>query len=95
MAGLLKLGLPLNEETARLPSLLAAILTALLVLHLGRRLFSPRVALLRGCFTATALGTWKWGRNARPEMMLAMLWTAAMVCFHHALHGSGKGGTGG
>ena len=87
----LALGLPSNEFTARLPSALSAVLLAWVTLALGRRLFAPRAALLGALALATTLGFYQWSRNARPEMMLVLWMTAAMLCFHAGIESRGKG----
>jgi len=74
-----------NEWTARLPSAIAAILLVVVTLALGRRMFSPRAALIAAVMLATSAGLQKWGRNARPEMLLCLLMTLAMACFYLAL----------
>jgi len=74
-----------DEWTARLPSAAAAVLLALVALALGRRMFSPRAALLGAVFLATSAGLQKWGRNARPEMLLCLFIMLGMGCFYFAL----------
>ncbi len=85
LAGLLKLGLPLNEFTARLPSAIEAVLLAVLTLALGRRMLPARAALLGTLVLTTSIGVFYWGRNGRPELLLCLLMTASMYCFYRAL----------
>ena len=75
-------GPAVNNFTARFPSAAAAVLCAMVVLALGRRMFSQRAALLGALLMATCVGFQKWGRDARPEMMLCLLITAAMAVFY-------------
>jgi 4-amino-4-deoxy-L-arabinose transferase-like glycosyltransferase len=75
--------------TARLPSAAAGVLTALLALALGRRLLTPRAALLGALMLATSYGFQRWSRNARPEALLTLLMTAAMACFYFSLAARG------
>jgi 4-amino-4-deoxy-L-arabinose transferase-like glycosyltransferase len=89
LAGLLKLGLPLDEFTARLPSAIEAILLSLVTLALGRKMFGARAGLLGALVLTTSLGVLYWGRNGRPEMLLCLLMAAAMYCFYAAFHCSG------
>ena len=89
LAGLLKLGLPLNEFTARLPSALAGVLLSVLVLLLGRRMFSHRAALIGTLMLATSLGFYNRGRSARPDMLMILFMTSAMVCFYIAVQSKG------
>ena len=69
LAGLLKLGLPLDDFTARLPSAIEAILLALVTLALGRKMFGPRAGLLGALVLTTSIGLMTWGRNGRPEIL--------------------------
>jgi len=89
------LGLPggnMDERTARLPSAAAAVLLVLVVLALGRRMFSARAALLGAVLLATSAGFQKWGRSARPEMLLCLFMTLAMTCFYFGLEARGRSG---
>ncbi len=85
LAGLLKMGVPLNEFTARFPSALAGVLLVVLTLLLGRRMFSDRAALIGALILATSLGLYVRGRSARPDMLMILFMTAAMVCFYIAV----------
>ena len=89
LAGLLKLGLPLNEFTARTPSAIEAILLSLVTLAMGRKMFGARTGLLGALVLTTSVGILTWGRNGRPEILLCLLVTAAMYCFFAAFHRSG------
>jgi 4-amino-4-deoxy-L-arabinose transferase-like glycosyltransferase len=82
VAGLGKLGMPMDEFTARLPSAIAAVLTAIVVLALGGRMMSPRAALLGALMFSSSMGINSWGRNARPEMFLCLSMTVTMACFY-------------
>ena len=86
VAGLLKLGLPADEFTARLPSALAAIALALVTLALGRSVLPPRAALLGALMLATSLALTSWGRNARGDMPMTLGMTATMACAWWGLH---------
>jgi 4-amino-4-deoxy-L-arabinose transferase-like glycosyltransferase len=82
VAGLVKLGMPMDEFTSRLPSVIAAVLTAMVVLALGSRIMPPRAALLGALMFSSSLGIYNWGRNARPEMFLCLSMTVTMACFY-------------
>jgi len=82
VAGLVKLGMPMDEFTSRLPSAIAAVLTAIVVLALGRRIMPPRAALLGALMFSSSMGIYNWGRNARPEMFLCLSMTVTMACFY-------------
>jgi 4-amino-4-deoxy-L-arabinose transferase-like glycosyltransferase len=90
-AGMLRMGFPVSEFTARLPSAIAATLLALLVLALGRRLFSARAGLIAALMLLTTLGVQAWGRNARPEMLTTFWMTGVMFCFCAAVNASRPG----
>lgn len=77
-----KTGLGVNEWTARLPSAMVAVLTCMLVLALGRRMFSGRAAFYGALMFAVSFGLQKWARNARPELMLCFFMTLSMLCFY-------------
>lgn len=76
-----------DEWTARLPAAVSAVLCAWIALALGRRMFGPRAGLMGALMLAVTVGFQKWGRNARPEMMLCLFVTAAMACFYCGLTG--------
>ena len=85
MAGTGKLLGRVSEWAARAQSAVSAVLCALVVLALGRRMFGPRPALWGALLFATCVGCQKWGRNARPEMILCLCITVAMACFYMGL----------
>lgn len=88
VAGLFKLGLPANEFTARLPSALASIALAIVVLALGRSMFSSRAALLGALMLSTSLAYVSWGRNARADMQMTLWMSLAMACVFWAMNQS-------
>lgn len=90
LAVLIKLGLPLNEFTSRLPSALAAIALVALALALGRKLFSQTAALIGAVMLATSLGMFNWGRNARADIQMVFWMTAALTCFYLATGAAGR-----
>ena len=81
-----------NEWTARAGSAICAVLLAWVTLALGRRMLSPRAALLGALMLATTVGFQKWGRDARPEMMLCLFMTLAMACFYFATESRTRAG---
>jgi len=84
-----------DEWTARLPAAISAVLCVLVALALGRRVFSPRAALMGALMLAATVGFQKWGRNARPEMMLCLFITVAMSCFYAGVTARGRAGRAG
>jgi len=79
-----------NSVTVRLPPAVSAVLCALVVLALGRRMFGQRAALLGALLLVTCVGFQKWGRNARPEMELCLLVTAAMAAFYFGIEANSR-----
>jgi len=80
VTALFRLGLPVNEFTVRFPSAWAGVALAILVLALGRSIFSPRAALMASLMLASSLALISWGRNARPDMQMALWSSVAMAC---------------
>lgn len=89
VAVLIKLGLAADEFTARLPSALASVALAVLVLALGRSLFSTRAALLGALMLSTSLAYVSWGRNARADLQMTFWMSLAMACVFWAFGRSG------
>ena len=84
-------GLPgggVNSWVARLPAAISAVLAVMVALALGRRLLTPRAALLGALMLAVCVGVQFWGRDARPEMMLCLLISVSMSCFYMGLEAS-------
>lgn len=88
VAGLLKLGLPVDEFTTRLPSAFASIALAVLVLALGRSMFSPRAALIAAMMLVTSMALVDWGRNSRADMQMTLWMSVAMACVFWAFRQS-------
>jgi 4-amino-4-deoxy-L-arabinose transferase-like glycosyltransferase len=88
-AGMVMMGLPLDEATIRLPSVIASVLTVLVIFGVGRRMIGQRAALMGALMLAASLGTLKWGRNARPELLLMLWMTVAMACFWTGMQAAG------
>ena len=70
-----------NEFTARLPSAVCAIGSALATYAMGRRLFSPAVGLWSGIILSTSLMFGVAGRAATPDSLLIFCITLAMMVF--------------
>jgi 4-amino-4-deoxy-L-arabinose transferase-like glycosyltransferase len=88
VAALMKLGLPANEFSARLPSALASVALAVVVLALGRSMFSPPAAMIGALMLATSLAFVSWGRDARADMQMTLWMAAAMACVYWAMRQS-------
>jgi len=67
--------------TARLPSVLAALGTVTLVLHLGRRMSSERTAALAALVLATSYLFWDKARSAQIDAVMCFLIWVALAAF--------------
>ncbi len=71
----------LNECAARLPSALAAAVTALTVFALGRRMAGEMAGLFSALILVTSFLFFACGRLITPDMMLTAFITLAFYCF--------------
>ncbi len=71
----------LNEWAARLPSATAALITALTVFAMGRRMGGDRAGLISALVLVTSLLFLACGRLITPDMMLTAFITLALYCF--------------
>jgi len=76
-----------DEFSARLPSALAGIGTALLVFFLGARIFGARTGLFGGLIFISNHMLFEQARSAEIDMTLTFLITAALFLFYHCYHG--------
>lgn len=74
-----------NEFAARLPNLLAVLLTAVLAMAWGRRAFGERAGIYAGLFVATTVGFYLFTRILIPEAILSLFIAAAFYFFVTAL----------
>lgn len=63
---------------ARLPSVFAVAGIALLAMWIGARLFDRRTGIMAGVMCAACLAAFKYGHNARPDMLYAF-WTTGVL----------------
>lgn len=68
--------------TARVPSALAGIGTALAVFWLGSMLYGARIGLVAGFIAAGSAGIIGFARNSQVDMVLAFFVTLSMACFY-------------
>ncbi|HZN02492.1 MAG TPA: glycosyltransferase family 39 protein [Candidatus Polarisedimenticolia bacterium] len=80
-----------SETSARIPANAAAVLTALVLFALGRSLFGRRCGGLAALVLLTTEDFLIEARWARPDMLLALLLTAAVLCLWHATQAGGAG----
>ncbi len=70
-----------TEFTARLPSVVAALGTLVLVMRLGRRWFGPKTAALAGVLLATSYMFWDKARWSQIDSLLCFLIWVALSAF--------------
>ncbi len=78
----------MTDFTARAYSAVSAVICAIVLLALGRRMLSRRAAFFGALVFLTCIPFQREGREARPEMLLCMLMTAAMASFYFGIHAS-------
>ena len=81
-------GLPVSDASARLPSLLATLLTVVVVFQLGRTMFDRRTAWVAAFVYATSLGAALYAFNATVEAALTLFCTWAFAEFWWAQQAS-------
>lgn len=74
----------------RLPSLLAGLVTAGLLVAAGRRLHGARAAAVAAGLFVTSAGYFTYTHDARPDMLYAGLCWAALAAFATGLAGAGR-----
>lgn len=83
---------PVTDTTARLPSVMAVLLTVLVVHRLGRSMFDARTGLIAAFVFACSLGALLFAFNATAEALLTLFCTWAFAEFWYAMHASTAGG---
>ena len=78
VAGLAKITGQVDEFTARLPSVIFAVLSVAAILYFVNQWLTFRIAIISALTWATSLGYIKYAHNARPEMALTFF---VMLCF--------------
>src|SRR5690606_25365129 len=79
------------EWAARLPAMLSAVATALVIAGLAARWHGDRVGLLAGLVQSTGIYVFMQGRLAEADMMLCAAVAAAMASFAVAAADRGAG----
>jgi 4-amino-4-deoxy-L-arabinose transferase-like glycosyltransferase len=85
VAGLAKITGGVDELTARLPSVIFAVLSVVAILYFVNQWLSFRVAVLSASVWATSLGYIRYSRNARPEMALTFFILLCFLSFYSAI----------
>lgn len=73
---------PLDEFTARFPSAVFGIFSALAMLFFVSRWHSTRTGILSACIWATSYGFIRWSHNARAEMVMCFFTTLCLLVFY-------------
>lgn len=82
VAGIASITGSVNEFSARLPSVLLAILSVIAIIYFIKLQQGTRIACLSAAVWASTLGYIKYSQNARPEMALCSFVTIAMLSFY-------------
>jgi 4-amino-4-deoxy-L-arabinose transferase-like glycosyltransferase len=75
------LAMPVTDFSARLPSVVAVIITVLIIRRLARSLFDERVAAISAMVCASSLGMLLFAQNATSEALLTLFCTWAFAEF--------------
>jgi 4-amino-4-deoxy-L-arabinose transferase-like glycosyltransferase len=90
VAGLAKITGRVDEFTARLPSVIFAVLSVVAILYFVNQWLSFRVAVLSASVWATSLGYIRYSHNARPEMALTFFILLCFLSFYSAVTAKGR-----
>jgi len=85
VAGLSRITGSIDEFTARLPSVIFALLSVSAILYFVSRWLSFRIAVVAACVWATSLSYIRYTHNARPEMALTFFITLCFLSFYSAV----------
>ena len=85
VAGLAKITGQVDEFTARMPSVIFAVLSVAAVMYFVNQWLSFRIAVLSAAVWATSLGYMRYSHNARPEMALTFFVTLCFLAFYSAI----------
>jgi 4-amino-4-deoxy-L-arabinose transferase-like glycosyltransferase len=90
VAGLAKITGRVDEFTARLPSVIFAVLSVVAILYFVNQWLSFRVAVLSASVWTTSLGYIRYSHNARPEMALTFFILLCFLSFYSAVTAKGR-----
>ena len=85
VAGIAKLTGTIDEVTARLPSVIFAVLSAAITIYYISRWLNFRIAVIAAAVWSTSLGYIRYAHNARPEMALTFFVTLCFFAFYSAV----------
>jgi 4-amino-4-deoxy-L-arabinose transferase-like glycosyltransferase len=84
-AGITKITGEVNEFSARLPSVIFAVLSAAAILYFVNQWLSFRIAVLSTCVWTTTLCYFNYSHSARPEMALTFFVLSCFLSFYSAI----------
>lgn len=76
----------IDEFTARLPSVVFAVLSVAAILYFVNWWLGFRIAVMSGLVWSTSFGYINYAHNARPEMALTFFVTLCFLCFYSAIN---------
>jgi hypothetical protein len=86
VAGLAKITGEVDEFTARLPSVIFAVLSVSAIIYFLNQWLSLRIAVISAAVWATTLGYIRYAHNARPEMALTFFILLCFLSFYSAIN---------
>lgn len=90
VAGLAEITGQVDEFTARFPSAVFAVLTAIIILFFVNKWLSFRIAVLCCSVWATSLAYIRYAHNARTDMALTFFITLCFLSFYSAVNSGGR-----
>ena len=86
VAGIAAITGSVNEVTARMPSVIFAVLSVVAMIYYVNQWLSFRIAIMSSLVWATSLGYIRYSHNARPEMVLTFFITLCFFSFYSAIN---------
>jgi 4-amino-4-deoxy-L-arabinose transferase-like glycosyltransferase len=86
VAGIAKITGEVDELSARMPSVIFAVLSAATILYFVNQWLSFRIAVLSTCVWTTTLCYFNYSHNARPEMALTFFILLCFLSFYSAIN---------
>ncbi len=83
--GIAKITGEVNEFSARMPSVIFAVLSVAAILYFVNQWLSFRIVVISGAVWATSLGYIRYSHNARPEMALTFFILLCFLSFYSAV----------
>lgn len=86
VAGIAAITGSVNEVSARMPSVIFAVLSVVAMIYYVNQWLSFRIAIMSSLVWATSLGYIRYSHNARPEMVLTFFITLCFFSFYSAIN---------